>query len=125
MKTYIVGAIAALGCMTAQVCLADLIPSTELVFFGAQLEGTMSPQQNLVITNNGTETLTNLTFSLASDAFIITNCPAQLVPTETCDIGISFRPDRPGKFVKKLVVDAEGPSGSYSAVIRLEGSTAR
>ena len=116
--------IAAVGILSAQSARADLISSAEVLYFGIQPQGS-NTGLTVTLINNGIEALTNVQLSLTSDDFILGQCPTILYPGGSCPLQVVFHPNRPGKFRKKLTVDADSASGSYSAVIRLEGETAK
>jgi len=99
------------------VLLQGLFPALALtpqsLTFGQQQIGTTSPPHMVTLTNTGTTILTissiRVTGVNAADFAVINTCPSILVPTQKCQVSVTFTPTAAGDRVAALSVTDNGP----------------
>jgi hypothetical protein len=127
MKTVLTSFIAVAGIFAAQTSKADLVASSDMLFYAAQPIGTET-FQSVVITNTGTTTLFQFKPVIpgaesGNQPFTLSNCPTELFAGLSCEIVVKFLPTHPGKARKTLVANAVDAAGnSYTTDVRLESA---
>jgi hypothetical protein len=89
-----------LGAQTVALNGTGLAASVNLgatqLSFGSQLTGTTSSAQTVVLTNNGTASMTVSSVTASNGFSDTTNCPGALAAGSSCSINVSFAPTTTG-----------------------------
>lgn len=100
---------------------ANLVFSVPNLTFAKREAGTTSPAQSVIITNNGSTTLT-ISSIVASGDFSQTNtCGTSLTPGSNCTISVTFAPTTFGARTGNVTISDNVSSGS-SQTVGLSGS---
>ncbi len=122
---------AARGADTPSVTITPLVVSVQVtpaLSFGSQSPATLSPAQNVTVTNTGNVPLTiaGVTFAGAgaNDFFFGSwSCGGSVAPGSSCQLGVRFAPAASGPRVATLTIVSNDPAGPAS--VQLAGTGAQ
>jgi hypothetical protein len=92
--------------------------------FGNQVVGTTSPNQSVVVTNSGTDTLNIGAATIGAPFAIVTDaCSSQAVaPGSSCTIQVDFAPTATGPFTGALSIPDDAPGSPHSVALSGTGT---
>lgn len=103
---------------------ADLELSIEGLGFGNQVVGSVSDTRPVGVTNVGNAPLQFLGFDLPLDFSVDSRqCPAQLLPEQSCELFVTFKPVVPGPRGGQLTINSNAIGGPHS--VSLTGTGCR
>ncbi|MCF8212225.1 MAG: choice-of-anchor D domain-containing protein [Rhodoferax sp.] len=109
--------------LTVTVAAPAVTLSPQSLTFGEQGLDTISPSQNIVLTNSGPAMLTIFSITSSSQVFVLTNpCGAVLSARSACNLGVGYLPNGSGNRTGKISVISNAIGSPHTVMLSVEDS---
>jgi hypothetical protein len=105
---------------TGTAPMADLSPTS--LTFGSQLVGTTSAAKSIMLSNNGTASLSISMIATTGDFAQTNNCGSTLPAGVSCSISVTFSPTASGARTGSLIVTDNAPGSHQTATLNGTGT---
>jgi outer membrane autotransporter protein len=107
--------------LSVHATLADLALSTTELQFDETVVGTSSESQTVTLTNQGDDTLTVNSVTVAGDFSLTNNCEEEITASDSCELQIAFTPTAQGDASGTLSIDTN--VGTFTVALAGSAST--
>jgi len=90
--------------------------------FGSQAIGSVSAPRTVVLSNSGNEYLAVDGFSIATGFAYSHDCPAELAPSQSCEVAVTFSPQAEQSYAGNLVLSSNAPGAPAAVALGGQGS---